>query len=159
MLQIIGGHEGPISCIRMVGEQLISGSWDRTLKIHEVFARKLNVETLDHSSEITALAVHPNSKQIAAATIKGEIYLWETQTGNLSGIIQAEIQGGRSYFSKMSAQNDKSSKYIKTIAYSTCGNYLYGGGKSKFLMVYDIHHRMVLAKIPLTKNKDLQGVV
>jgi len=27
----------------MAGEKLITGSWDKTLKIHEVFARKLNV--------------------------------------------------------------------------------------------------------------------
>jgi hypothetical protein len=48
---------------------------------------------------------------------------------------------------------------LKTLAFSPCGNYLYGGGKSKYLMVYDIEHRMVLAKISLTKNKDLQGTL
>ena len=36
-----------------------------------MYSGKLNVETLDHSSEITALALHPNHKQIATATIKG----------------------------------------------------------------------------------------
>jgi hypothetical protein len=77
----------------------------------------------------------------------------------LIGIIDSEIQGGRSYFSKISADNDKSSKYIKCLEYSTCGNYLFGGGKSKYLYVYDIKHRMLLQKICLTKNKDLQGTL
>lgn len=66
------------------------------------------------------------------------------------------MKGGRSYFSKVSADNDR--KYLKALAYSFCGNYLYGGGGSKYLMVYDVRHRMVLSKISLTKNKDLQGV-
>lgn len=43
--------------------------------------------------------------------------------------------------------------------YSTCGNYLFGGGKSKYLYIYDIKHRMLLQKICLTKNKDLQGTL
>jgi periodic tryptophan protein 2 len=159
LLQVVGGHEGPVSCLAMIGEQLISGSWDRTLKIHEIFSKKVNVETFDHNSEITAIAIHPNRKQIAASTMKGEIYLWQTDTASLSGIIESEMTGGRSYFSKISAENDKSTKYLKSLVYSPCGNYLYGGGKSKYLIVYDIQHRMVLTKIPLTKNKDLQGVV
>lgn len=45
ILQIVRGHTSPISSIKMAGERLITGSWDKTLKIHEVFARKLNVET------------------------------------------------------------------------------------------------------------------
>ena len=56
---------------------MITGSWDRTMKIHEIYARKLNVETLQHSSQITALAINPDGKFVAAATIKGEIYIWE----------------------------------------------------------------------------------
>ena len=69
------------------------------------------------------------------------------------------MTGGRSYFSKISAENDPSTKYLKTITYSPCGNYLYGGGKSKYLYVYDINHRMLLTKIVLTNNKDINGVV
>lgn len=48
---------------------------------------------------------------------------------------------------------------MKCLEYSPCGNYLFGGGKSKFLMIYDIQHRMLLQKICLTKNKDLQGTI
>lgn len=159
ILQIIRGHEGPVSCLALSGDKMVTGSWDRTLKIHEIYARKLNVETLEHSSQLTALAVHPDGKQIAAATIKGEIYIWELETSNLIGIIEAEVKGGRSYFSKVSADNDTNTKHLKTIAYSECGKYLLGGGKSKYLYVYDVQHRMLLRKIELTRNRDLQGVV
>ncbi len=66
--------------------------------------------------------------------------------GQLIGISDSGIQGGRSYFSKISADNDKSSKYIKCLEYSTCGNYLFGGGKSKYLYIYDIEHMMCYRK-------------
>lgn len=71
ILQIVRGHTAPISCIKMASDKLITGSWDKNLKIHEVFARKLNVDSFEHSSEITVIAVHPNKKQCAAATMKG----------------------------------------------------------------------------------------
>ena len=69
------------------------------------------------------------------------------------------MTGGRSYFSKITADNDASNKYLKTLAYSTCGKYLYGGGKSKYLYIFDIAHRMMVHKIPLTENRDIQGVI
>lgn len=75
------------------------------------------------------------------------------------GIIQSEVKGGRSYFSKISAENDTNTKYLKTIAYSECGRYLLGGGKSKYLYCYDIKNRILLKKIQLTRNRDLQGVI
>jgi WD40 repeat protein len=71
ILQIVRGHTAPVSCIKMASDKLITGSWDKNLKIHEVFARKLNVESFEHSSEITVITVHPNKKQCAAATMKG----------------------------------------------------------------------------------------
>ena len=79
--------------------------------------------------------------------MKGEIYIWELGEAQLAGIINAEIQGGRSYFSKISASNNTNTKYLKTIVYSACGKYLLGGGKSKYLMVYDVKNRMVFKKI------------
>ena len=74
-------------------------------------------------------------------------------------MLQCEASAGRSYSSKITAENDPSGKYLKTIAYSTCGNYLFGGGKGRYLYVYDISHRMLLTKISLTSNKDIQGVI
>jgi periodic tryptophan protein 2 len=71
LLQIIKGHEGPVGCIGMAGEYLLTGSWDRSLQLHQVYSRKLNTETLDHSSQITALAIHPSNKEAAVSTVKG----------------------------------------------------------------------------------------
>ena len=43
LLQIIAGHQGPLSCLAFAKDSLITGSWDNTVKVHAIFARKLNV--------------------------------------------------------------------------------------------------------------------
>lgn len=43
LLQIITGHQGPLSCLAFSYDNLITGSWDHTAKIHAIFSRKLNV--------------------------------------------------------------------------------------------------------------------
>jgi periodic tryptophan protein 2 len=57
------------------------------------------------------------------------------------------VKGGRSYFSKISAENDTNTKYLKTLAYSKCGNFIIGGGKSKYIYVYDVKQRMLFNTI------------
>lgn len=57
------------------------------------------------------------------------------------------MKGGRSYFSKISAENDSNSKYLKSITFTDCGNYLIGGGKSKYLNVYDVKNRILIKRI------------
>lgn len=59
----------------------------------------------------------------------------------------------------MTKNNEQNKPYLKTLCYSSCGKYLLGGGKSKYVMVYDVKNKMVLRKIEITKNRDLQGVV
>jgi periodic tryptophan protein 2 len=76
LLQVISGHQGPISCLAFAQNTLVTASWDHTVKIHAIFARKLNVETLEHGSQITAIAINASQTQVAVATMKGEIYLW-----------------------------------------------------------------------------------
>jgi WD40 repeat protein len=96
---------------------------------------------------VTAVAFHPEGQSLAVATIKGEIYVWRIEDCQLLGIIDAEVQGGRSYFSKITAENDSNNKYLKTLTYSHCGKYLIGGGKSRYLYFYDIAHSALIDKI------------
>jgi periodic tryptophan protein 2 len=76
LLQVISGHQGPLAALAFAQTTLVTASWDNTLKLHAIFARKLNVETLDHGSQVTALALNPAKTQVAVSTMKGEIFLW-----------------------------------------------------------------------------------
>jgi len=41
--------------------------------------RKTNVEVLDHSSEVTAVAIKQDGKELAVCTLKGEVYIWDIE--------------------------------------------------------------------------------
>lgn len=71
LLQVISGHQGPLAALAFTNNCLVTASWDNTVKLHAIFTRKLNVETLEHGSQITTMAVHPSNNQVAVATMKG----------------------------------------------------------------------------------------
>ncbi len=81
LLEVIGGHTGPIYQLKFsnVKNTLFSGSWDKTIRIHDIFSKNKNVDALDHNSEITALTIKNDGKEVAVATLKGEIYIWEVE--------------------------------------------------------------------------------
>ena len=58
---------------------MISGSWDKTIRIYDLYSKNRAIENLDHNSEITAVAFRPDGKEICVATLKGELYLWNTE--------------------------------------------------------------------------------
>ena len=50
--QLLTGHEGPVSCVAFSPSKalLVSGSWDNTVRLWDVFEHKGAPETLTHSS-------------------------------------------------------------------------------------------------------------
>ena len=95
MDQVLSGHEGPVSslCFSPTRSILASSSWDKTVKLWDVFESKGNIETLGHSTDgkrererreinyITYLALtltySPDGSQLAVATLDGVISLWD----------------------------------------------------------------------------------
>ena len=50
---MLSGHEGPISCLSFSSSQamLVSGSWDKTVKLWDVFENKGSKESLNLLSD------------------------------------------------------------------------------------------------------------
>ena len=57
----------------------MSGSWDKTCRVWDVFDSKGNIETLTHSHDVLAIAFRPDGRQLAAATLEGSIHLWDPE--------------------------------------------------------------------------------
>lgn len=74
---MITGHSGPISCLAFGDEHLYSGSWDKTVRVHDVFKRNLNNEVLEHNSEIVDICLRQDQKEFCVSTVKGEFYCWK----------------------------------------------------------------------------------
>ena len=83
LLDILSGHEGPIACLDFssAGGLLVSGSWDGTMKIWDVYKNNCT-ETLEHGCDVLAVAVRPDGKELCSASTNGCLYFWDMETGS-----------------------------------------------------------------------------
>ena len=70
-----------------------------------------------------------------------------------------DLSGGRLKYEKISAKNSTRNKYFKTIVYTSDGDYLLGGGNSKYICLYELRHKILLKKFLLTTNRSLDGTL
>lgn len=72
-MDILNGHIAPISSLifSSTGAVLVSGSWDKSVRVWDIFEKKGAVDSLTHASEVLSVDFHPNSKDIVATTLGG----------------------------------------------------------------------------------------
>jgi len=83
ILRTLTAHSGTVRCLAISpdGKLLVSGSYDKTIKIWELEAGQ-EIRTLKkHSGDIEALAISPNGEILASASDDGTIKIWELKTG------------------------------------------------------------------------------
>lgn len=56
---------------------MATGSWDKTVRVHDLFSKTTKGEVLEHNSEVMSLDFKPDGKEICVATMKGELHLWD----------------------------------------------------------------------------------
>eukprot|EP00897_Mesotaenium_endlicherianum_P009036 jgi/Mesen1/8160/ME000438S07262 len=163
LLDILSGHEGPVCCLAFsaVQETLASGSWDKTVRIWDVFGGKSSVESLPHTHDVLALAFRPDGKQVASATLDGQINFWDPIEGELQGSIEGrrDVTGGRLAGDRQTAGNSSAGKAFHSLAYSADGAFLLAAGSSKFICCYDVAERVLLRRITVSDNRSLDGVL
>ncbi|KAJ2688489.1 U3 snoRNP protein [Coemansia spiralis] len=162
LLDVLSGHEGPISGLvfRPDGLSLASSSWDKTVRVWDVFDRSKIVERLEHNNEVLALAYRPDGKELCASTLDGQIHFWDVlkaaPTGSIEG--RRDIAGGRKVQDKRTAANNSSGKSFNSLCYSADGTAVLGGGNSKYVCLYDRRSGILLRKFQVSKNQSLDGV-
>ncbi|KAI5075509.1 hypothetical protein GOP47_0009585 [Adiantum capillus-veneris] len=163
LLDVLSGHEGPVHGLMFspVHEMLASSSWDKTVRIWDVFNGKGGLETFPHNHDVLTVAYRPDGRQLASTTLNGQIHLWDPVEGQLTATIEGrrDIAGGRLISDKRTAANSSSGKCFTTICYSADGNYLLAGGSSKFICMYDVGEQVLLRRFQITHNRSLDGVL
>ncbi|KTW29763.1 hypothetical protein T552_00970 [Pneumocystis carinii B80] len=157
----LSGHEGPVSSLSFsnTGEILASGSWDKTVRLWEIFTSRQSVELLQLQSDVLAVAFRPDGKYICVSTLDGQLTFWDVDKGNQVNIIDGkkDISGGRNIGDQFSSANSFRNKSFKCICYSPDGHIVVAGGNSKYICIYDIESSVLIKKIQTSKNLSLDG--
>jgi periodic tryptophan protein 2 len=163
LLDALSGHEGPVAALAFnpVRPLLASASWDKTVRLWDVFGGGGNVETLRHSHDVLAVAYRPDGKQLCSSTLDGTLHLWDPEEGKLLGTLEGrrDIARGRLQSDRRAAGNLGSGQCFTSLAFSADGAFLLAGGRSKFICLYDVEDRVLLARFQTSVNRSLDGVL
>lgn len=74
LLEVLAGHEGPIACMEFTstGGLLLSGSWDGTLKVWDVYKNEC-VDTMEHGCDVLNVSVRPDGKEVCTCATNGKL--------------------------------------------------------------------------------------
>uniref|UniRef100_A0A8C8A4E8 PWP2 small subunit processome component n=1 Tax=Oryzias sinensis TaxID=183150 RepID=A0A8C8A4E8_9TELE len=156
LLEVLGGHEGPVSglCFSPVQSILASSSWDRTVRLWDMMDSWQVKETLALTSDGLAVTYRPDGQELAVATLNGEIMFWNpntgTQTGSISG--RHDLEVGRKDTDKVTAKQLAKGKSFTSVCYSADGESILAGGQSKFVCIYNVREQMLMKKFEISCN-------
>lgn len=161
LLDILTGHEGPISSLEFspTGNILVSGSWDKNIRIWNVFGRSRAVEPFQLNSEVLSLAFRPDGKELAASSLDGQITFFDVAEGKQTGLIEGrkDASGGRKVDDRITAANNTSGKSFNSLAYTADGSCIIAGGNSKYVLIYNVREGVMIKKFQISQNLSLDG--
>ncbi|XP_061571457.1 PWP2 small subunit processome component [Cololabis saira] len=156
LLEVLGGHEGPVSCLCFSPVQsiLASVSWDRTVRLWDMLDSWQVKETLPLTSDGLSVTYRPDGQELAVATLNGEVAFWNphtaTQTGSVAG--RHDLQTGRKEADKITAKQLAKGKSFTSLCYSADGESILAGGQSKFVCIYNVKEQMLMKKFEISCN-------
>ena len=161
LLDQLSGHEGPISSLAFApsGGNLVSGSWDHTVRIWSIFGRSQTSEPLQLQADVLYVAFRPDSKQIAVSTLDGQLTFWSVSEASQESGVDArrDISGGRRLTDRRTAANAAGTKSFNCLAYNTDGTCVIAGGNSKYICLYDVQSGVLLKKYTVSVNLSIDG--
>ena len=161
LLDQLSGHEGPVASLAFApsGDTVVSGSWDRTVRIWSIFGRTQTSEPLQLQADVLCVAFRPDSKQIAVSTLDGQLTFWSVSEASQEAGVDSrrDVSGGRKVSDRRTAANVAGTKSFNCIAYSTDGSCVIAGGNSKYICLYDVRSGTLLKKFTVSVNLSLDG--
>ncbi|KOC66252.1 Periodic tryptophan protein 2 like protein, partial [Habropoda laboriosa] len=164
LLEILSGHEGPVVSLAfspiLTSTELVSVSWDKTLKIWNAIESGSLHETIQLTSDGLCVTYKPNGEEVAVATLDGQISFFHCKTAVQIGSIEGrnDLGSGRARRDLITAKKSLQGKAFTTLCYSADGTCLLAGGQSKNICLYNVQEFMLLKKFVVTKNKSLDAV-
>jgi periodic tryptophan protein 2 len=161
LLDRLSGHEGPVVSLAFAadGSSLVSGSWDRTVRLWSIFGRSQTSEPLQLQADVLSVDIRPDGKQIAASTLDGQLSFWSVFEATQESVIEGrrDVSGGRKISDRRTAANAEGTKSFNRITYSADGSCLLAGGNSKYICLYDVTTGSLVKKFTVSVNTSLDG--
>lgn len=161
LIDVLAGHEGPVSALAFspLGDRLVSASWDKTIRVWDVYGRSNAVEPFRLHADALALAFRPDGLEVAVSTLDGQIIFWDLRDAVQRTLIEGrkDISGGRKAEDRVTAANNSSGKSFNSIAYTADGAALLAGGNSKHVCLYDARDGVLLRRFEISQNLSLDG--
>ena len=107
------------------------------------------------------MAFSPNGRLCCSSTLDGGLHLLDVDEGVLIGSMDGrlDIAGGRIEGDRRGAGHAAAGRAFTSLEFSADGAFLLGGGNSKYVCVYDVQERVLLARFQISANKSLGGVL
>ena len=74
--------------------------------------------------------------------------------GSIDG--RRDLCGGRKSTDEFTAAHSMAGKFFRSICYSTDGEFVIGGGQSKYICIYELRGKSLVRKYALTQNLSLE---
>lgn len=164
LLEVISGHEGPIVSLNFsptpTSSALVSGSWDKSLRIWNCLEASGDHETIELMSDVVYVSFHPNGEEVAAATINGNITVFNVRTSQQVSQIEGRKDLGSSVSETdiVTAKTNQQGRFFTTMTYSADGECILAAGKSKNICIYHVKEGILLKKFEITQNRSLDGL-
>ena len=117
------GHGGDVISVAITADKqtLVSGSWDKTIKIWHLPTGKLQQTLEGHQGSVNQVVISKDDRTLVSASNDQTIKIWNLPTGKLKQTLDGgEVGCGR------------------CVALSPCDRYVLGGGDDGIIRIWDL---------------------
>ncbi|KAJ8297869.1 hypothetical protein KUTeg_024400 [Tegillarca granosa] len=162
LLEVLSGHEGPISCLSfsMTKSLLASASWDKSVKLWDVFENKGAKETIQLTTDVLSVTFRPDGEELAISTLNAQISFWNPTTAVQKGSIEGRHDLGysRKDSDKVTAKTLAAGKAFTTVCYSADGRCILAAGQSKNVCIYSVADQILMKKFEISHNMSFDSM-
>lgn len=167
LLTTLSGHEGPISSLSFSPSNthpiLASSSWDKTARVWDVFEGKSARESYQLNTDVLAVSFRPDGKVIACSTLDAQITFIDINEVDQQAVIgniecKQDVGYSRKETDKITAKKLQFGKAFKSLCFTSDGEYLIAGGKSKYICIYSVKEQVLVKRFEISRNHSFDGV-
>jgi WD40 repeat protein len=120
-LRSLEGHTSVVTAVALSpdGGWIVSGSWDRTVKVWEAATGRLLRSLEGHTRDVTAVALSPDGGWIVSGSADGTVKVWEAATGRLLRSLEGHTG------------------WVTAVAVSPDGGWIVSGSNDKTVKVWE----------------------